>query len=99
LLPTKNITSPLLEDPNIYNKIIDTLTTVISKFSKSNILSIGMTMPGFVDSKTGINNSFPLHSPLYNLRENIQSHFEIPTYLENDSAAIAIAEKHFGLIQ
>lgn len=98
-LPTKNIASPLLEDPKIYNKIIDTITRVISEFSKDSILSIGMTMPGFVDSKTGINNSFPPESPLYNLRENIQSHFEIPTYLENDSAAIAIAEKHFGLIQ
>lgn len=99
LLPTKKISSHLLDDPDIYTKIIDTLTTVISEFSTDKILSIGITMPGFVDSKKGINNSFSPQSPLYNLRENIQSHFEIPTYLENDSAAIAIAERNFGLIQ
>lgn len=99
LLPTKKITAHLWDDPNIYTKIRDSLTDVISACSASGILSIGITMPGFVDSKAGINNSFSPQSPLYNLRENIQSHFEIPTYLENDSDGIAIAEKNFGLIK
>ena len=99
LLPTKKITTLLWDDPHTYSKIIDSLTTVISEFQKDKILSIGITMPGFVDSKKGINNSFSPQSPLYKLQENIQSHFEIPTYLENDSAGIAIAEKNFGLIK
>lgn len=99
LLPPKKITTHLWDDPNTYTKIIDSLTAVVSEFPKDKILSIGITMPGFVDSKKGINNSFSPQSPLYKLRENIQSHFEIPTYLENDSAGIAIAEKNFGLIK
>lgn len=99
LLPTKKITTHLWDNPDIYTQLIDTLTTLISEFPTDKILSIGITMPGFVDSEKGINNSFSPQSPLYNLRDNIQLHFKIPTYLENDSAAIAIAEKNFGLIQ
>lgn len=99
LLPTKKVMTHLWDDPDIYSKIIDSLMAVVSEFPKEKILSIGITMPGFVDSKKGINSSFPPRSPLYKLRDNIQSHFEIPTYLENDSAGIAIAEKHFGLIK
>ncbi|NGM64669.1 ROK family transcriptional regulator [Sphingobacterium sp. SGR-19] len=99
LLPIKKVTSHLWDDPDTYTKIVDSLTTAVSEFPKNKVLSIGITMPGFVDSKKGINSSFPSKSPLYNLRENIQSHFGIPTYLENDSASIAIAEKNFGLIK
>ncbi|WP_164126269.1 ROK family transcriptional regulator [Sphingobacterium luzhongxinii] len=58
-----------------------------------NIVAIGITMPGFIDSAHGINTSF---TRLRDIRDVLQNHLHIPTYIENDSTAIAIAEHNFG---
>lgn len=63
---------------------------------KSNIAAIGITMPGFVDSDKGINTSYPESHPLFDIKSRIASHTNIPTFIENDSTAIAIAEHNFG---
>lgn len=99
LLPAQSINIHLWEDADVYDKILAILTNCIDTLPQQNILSIGITMPGFVDSGKGINTSFSAQSSLYALRERIQTHFGIQTYIENDSSAIAIAEKNFGLIQ
>ncbi len=63
------------------------------------IMAIGLTIPGFVDSASGQNHSYGANHPLFNLCKTIQDHFGIQTWVENDSTAIAIAEKHFGEAQ
>ena len=99
LIPIQRITSQLWDDPDTYSRLTDSLTSILAEFEKDRVLSIGITMPGFVDSKKGVNNSFSPQSPFFKFRENIQSHFDIPTFIENDSAGIAIAEKNFGTIK
>lgn len=64
--------------------------------NKDHILAVGISMPGFVDSKKGINTSYAKQDPLYSIRDSIQQHLQIPTYIENDSTTIAIAEHVFG---
>lgn len=92
---TKSI--DLFEGKNTYEDIEQLIQSSIQKNQHQSITAIGITMPGFVDFQEKINNSFPTHSTLYALREHIHKKFGYPTYIENDSTAIAIAEKHFGL--
>lgn len=84
-------------DGETYETIIALVRNTLSQTGDKQILAIGITMPGFVDTETGVNNSYNPGSPLHNLRANVEHRFNIPTFLENDSTAIAIAEKEFGL--
>ncbi|MFD2557290.1 ROK family transcriptional regulator [Sphingobacterium tabacisoli] len=63
---------------------------------KENILTVGISMPGFVDSEKGINTSYSSTHPLYSIKNTVEKHLQLPTYIENDSTAIAIAEHQFG---
>lgn len=84
-----------LSDEDIYKHIIEQSRHIIENYSQT-ILCISITAPGFVDSLLRVNNSYPITSPLYNLANRMQEVFGTPTYIENDSSAIAIAEKNFS---
>ncbi len=85
-----------LREDDAYEKIIALTKTTIQQTDAYQIYGIGITIPGFVDSKTGKNNSYSSNSPFYDLKTNIQKEFNLPTFVENDSSAIAIAEHKFG---
>jgi len=67
-----------------------------SNIPQANILGIGITMPGFVDTKKGVNYTF-LKTEDQTLVEYIQQNILIPVFLDNDSTAIALAEQKFGV--
>ena len=67
-----------------------------SNIPQANILGIGITMPGFVDTKKGVNYTF-LKTEGQTLVEYIQQNILIPVFLDNDSTAIALAEQKFGV--
>jgi len=62
---------------------------------KERIAGIGIGMPGFVDSRKGLNYSF-LSSGEISITEYIQERVGVPTFIENDSSLIALAELSFG---
>ena len=80
----------------LLERIIVLIDSFLENQNKENILTVGISMPGFVDSEKGINSSYSITDPLYNIKDAIESHLQIPTYIENDSTAIAIAEHQFG---
>lgn len=86
-----------LSEEEIFEMVNAMVRNTLAQIKDKQVLAIGITMPGFVDTKTGVNNSYNVNSPLYNLRASIERNFNLPTFLENDSTAIAIAEKEFGL--
>ncbi|MGJ1317646.1 ROK family protein [Sphingobacterium spiritivorum] len=98
--------TPVLETENNFNtpdiafqNIIDLIKTTLEhgSYNSGNILGIGISMPGFVDTAQGTNGSFKdKNENLYNIKHEVENRFQIPTYLENDSTAIAIAEQYFG---
>lgn len=53
-------------------------------------------MPGFIESQTGVTNSYSLSDPFYNLKEGLKLELTMPVNVENDSVAIAMAEKSFA---
>lgn len=92
-------TYSFLAGKDAFNNIVQAVKDVLDQvnFEKSKIAGIGITIPGFVDSTIGINDSFLSSELLYNLAENLEKVFHIKCFIENDSSAIAIAESNFGI--
>lgn len=90
-----------LKDPKASNLIIDGLAHFLSthQINTQLVIGIGISMPGFVNSETGLNESYNEYSPLYNIREQIEFKFNIPATIDNDSRCVARAEKKFGAAQ
>jgi predicted NBD/HSP70 family sugar kinase len=89
---------------NLYDKTstADVLIKKINHFignlniDTGKICAIGISMPGFVDVEKGINKIF-LKVTDTNLRDYITENTGFPTFMNNDSSAIALAELKFGL--
>ena len=95
---TVDIYNPLKNKDKALDIIISLTEELItsSKIPGSNFLGIGISMPGFVDTEKGINDSFDKQSKLHHIKKNIGEHFNMPTIIENDSTCIAFAEQKFG---
>jgi predicted NBD/HSP70 family sugar kinase len=102
---TGNIISDIIEfDVDIY-KDADTLELVIaqvlhlvevSPVAKGKIMAVGISMPGVIDVEKGVNKSyFKNHSK--SLGDVLSERIGIPVFIDNDSAAIALAELKLGL--
>ncbi|MBD1428360.1 MULTISPECIES: ROK family protein [Sphingobacterium] len=84
------------DDLTIYHSIVVYAEKIIETYNTYPIFAIGITTPGFVDSHKGVNNSYSKESPLYDLPRRLKNDLKLDVYIENDSSAIAIAEKNFG---
>lgn len=93
-----DIYNPLKNKDKALDIIIGLTEALIisSNIPTSNFLGIGISMPGFVDTEKGINDSFDKQSKLYHIKKHISEHFNMPTIIENDSTCIAFAEQKFG---
>lgn len=69
---------------------------VKSGIDRSMLLGIGIGMPGFVSVTEGINYTY-LDAGGVNLTTCIQRATGLPTYIDNDSSLIALAEQRFGV--
>ena len=62
------------------------------------IIALGVAIPGLVNKKTGINYTYKsLNSQDVSLGKLIENHYNLPTFVINDSKATAFGEYHFGL--
>ncbi|MBD1428357.1 MULTISPECIES: ROK family protein [Sphingobacterium] len=89
---------PLLitAENELLEEIVSAVENIKQQFGKSAFLGIGIICPGFVDAEKKINSSHLPDSPLYNVAGILEERTLLPTYIENDSTAIALVEKHFG---
>ncbi|WP_313155234.1 ROK family protein [Sphingobacterium multivorum] len=87
-----------LQDPIAGINILTQLKNFIEKhhIDSKKIIGIGISMPGFVNMNTGVNNSYAEENPLHYLKNTIETALEIPTVIDNDSRSVAWAEKEFG---
>ena len=63
---------------------------------KDKITGIGIGMPGFIDPVKGINYTY-LKTEDKSLSQYISDATGLPTYIDNDSSLIALAEQKFGI--
>jgi N-acetylglucosamine repressor len=96
LTDTVKIVIPLRNEAELLEALLREIEKIIEQFTKSSFLGIGIICPGFVDAEKKINNSLKPESPLYSIATTIEEKIGIPAYIENDSTAIALVEKHFG---
>ena len=96
VIPTQLIETNLNHDTKSFEKINTLILDTLNTLKPSKILAIGITIPGFLNSESGLNNSYATTSPLYNLRDRIKTSTQLPVFIENDSSAIAIVEQNFG---
>ncbi len=90
-----------LRDPDAANVLLKTADRFVStnNIDLKQVIGIGISMPGFVNSETGLNESYNSDSPLYNIKELIEQKFNVPAVIDNDSRCVAWAEKKFGNAQ
>ncbi|MFC4211340.1 ROK family protein [Pedobacter lithocola] len=67
-----------------------------SKLDRTNLLGVGIGMPGFVNADLGINYSFMPVEGGSNLQGYLSKQLDLPIFLDNDSSLIALAELNFG---
>lgn len=97
---TERIELHLKNNPNALEQLRDGIVAFISKcdVDVAKIIGIGISMPGFIDVKKGINHSF-LNSPETDIISYIQEKIDLPVLIDNDSSLIALAEMRLGSAQ
>jgi len=87
-----------LKSSNSADLLLDEMESILelSGIQRDKIIGIGLSIPGFVNSELGVNESYPHNHPLYRIKSSIEAKYQISTVIENDSRCIAIAEKEFG---
>ncbi|MGN0004003.1 MAG: ROK family protein [Sphingobacterium composti] len=96
LINTIKLPINMENEDELVTSLVKEVQKIKDEFTKSAILGIGIICPGFVDAEKQINTSHVPDSPIYNVAKIIEEESGIPTYIENDSTAIALIEKHFG---
>ncbi|WP_297085710.1 ROK family protein [uncultured Draconibacterium sp.] len=84
-------------DINIFIQVNEKLEEVIkaSKIDQDKVLVAGIELPGLINQKEGINQTyFPKEK---NLFDRLQKIFGIPVYINHDAKVRTFAEQHFGL--
>jgi predicted NBD/HSP70 family sugar kinase len=98
ILSDNQIELDLNNNRNATNDLISFIDLEIkrSKIDRKDIIGIGIGMPGFVNSKEGINYSFLPVAENTTLVKYLHNKLSIPVYIDNDSSLIALAELNFG---
>ena len=88
----------LFNNPGALTALIDHINNYIIKtgIPKDKIAGIGIGMPGFINAKEGINYTH-LDIGGQSLTQLIKLKTGVPTYIDNDSSLIALAEQKFGI--
>lgn len=96
--PETAFSLPLQDNPDAFQQLCLAIERYItaSSIRRTNIMGIGIGMPGFIDIENGINASFLTSNEGTGLRDRLAQRLGMPIFIENDSSSIAIAELHFG---
>jgi len=88
----------LLNNGQALDKLVENINAYISNsgVDKNKIAGIGIGMPGFINPIKGVNYTY-LESGDKTLTQYISDETGLPTYIDNDSSLIALAEQKFGI--
>lgn len=97
ITPVTKIALPLTKDSSCLFLLIDHIKQLVldSGLDKTNILGIGIGMPGFVDAEKSINYSF-MEANGKSINDIIGEETGFSVFIDNDSSLIALAELRFG---
>ena len=84
-------------DLDIFKQVSQKLEEVVQKsnISRDKILVAGLELPGLINQKAGINQTY--FPDVKNLLDELKNIFGIPVFFSHDSKVRTFAEQHFGL--
>jgi predicted NBD/HSP70 family sugar kinase len=99
VIPVETHELKLLNNTAAHETLVAVINDVIDRsgISRNDIAGIGIGMPGFINTRLGINYSFlqpPNGDSIYHY---LQQQLDLPVYIDNDSSLVALAELKFGL--
>ena len=96
--PLEVVDLKLRNNPNALKELIKLIDQHIerSTIKRDQIFGIGIGMPGFVNSKEGINYTY-LKLGNKSLSQAMSDELNLPVFIDNDSSLVALAEHKFGL--
>lgn len=99
LFPVETIELKLLNNKDALAILTKALIKVLGRMGKDRkkIIGAGISMPGFVNTRSGINFTYLPTNSKESLRDYLERHLHIPIYVENDSSVLALAELKMGL--
>ncbi|WP_299584154.1 ROK family protein [uncultured Sunxiuqinia sp.] len=89
-----------IDDPHFleHTKAVFDQLLVQSGLKQSQIVALGVSMPGLIDSVNGINKTIK-DPKAQAVKARLSKHFNIPIYIENDARMQALGESVFGKAQ
>ena len=96
--PIEKIVLPLPNNPEALPLLIKIIERLIdaSGIPKEKFVGVGIGMPGFVNVKKGINYTYLRLAHDKSITKHIAENIGIPTFIDNDSSLVALAELRFG---
>lgn len=93
----KVISLRLHNDPQVTASLCKSVKDFIkdSGISHSLILGVGVGMPGLIDVKKGVNNTY-FQEAESGIRDLLSKELGLPVFIENDSNVLALGEHKFG---
>ncbi len=99
VMPVETHALTLYNNTSAHEELVRLINTVIesSGVSRASIAGIGIGMPGFINTKLGINYSFLQPGGGASINQYLRSELGLPVYIDNDSSLVALSELKFGL--
>ena len=99
VMPVETHALKLLNNSTAHEELSWIINNVIERsgVSKRNIAGVGIGMPGFTNTKLGINYSYLLPPNGESIYKYLERELELHVYLDNDSSLVALSELKFGL--
>jgi len=99
VIPVETHELRLLNNATAHEELAWIINNVIERsgVSRSSIAGIGIGMPGFTNTKLGVNYSYLVPSNGESIYKYLERELELPVYLDNDSSLVALSELKFGL--
>lgn len=86
-----------IDDPNLEIKTNEVFQTLLQEagISKDKVIATGISMPGLIDSKKGVNRTIK-NANQQNVQKRLVSTLQMPVIIENDARMQALGEFVFG---
>ncbi len=96
--PIQKIVLPLTADHQPLLMLVEKISELLesSRIEKEKFVGIGIGIPGFVDVKNGVNYSHLKLANNKSITKFITDKTGLPSFIDNDSSVIALAELRFG---
>ena len=96
--PVEKIVLPLPNNPEALPLLVKIIERAIdsSGIPKEKFVGVGIGMPGFVNVKKGINYTYLRLPHDKSITKYIAEKIGVPTFIDNDSSLVALAELRFG---